>query len=114
MQLFCDGHPQIAGFSEGLQPVLYKPQVLDEPVLASGSDVDASGASIYGSVIRDGGVYRMWYQAWPRDWDGRDGRAALEIVMAIYESQRRDNKPVSLPLPGGPSSLHQMREDGFF
>ncbi|MBN1641056.1 MAG: hypothetical protein JXA09_07460 [Anaerolineae bacterium] len=72
MQLFCDGHPQVAGFSEGLQPVLHRPQVLEEPVLASGSDVDAAGASIYGSVIRDGGVFRMWYQAWPRDWDGRD------------------------------------------
>jgi hypothetical protein len=81
MQLFCDGHPQIAGFSEGLQPVLHKPQVLDEPVLAGGSDVDAAGASIYGSVLRDGGLYRMWYQAWPRDWDGRD-----VIAVACAES----------------------------
>jgi predicted dehydrogenase len=43
---------------------------------------------------------------------GRDGRAALEIVMAIYESQRRGNVPIALPLPGGPSLLHQMREEG--
>jgi predicted dehydrogenase len=45
---------------------------------------------------------------------GRDGRAALEIVMAIYESQRRGNTPVTLPLLSGPSSLHLMRGDGFF
>jgi predicted dehydrogenase len=43
---------------------------------------------------------------------GCDGRAALEIVMAIYESQRRGNQPVALPLPSGPSSLHLMRGDG--
>jgi predicted dehydrogenase len=46
--------------------------------------------------------------------DGHDGRAALEIIMAIYESQRRGNVKVSLPLPGGPSSLHLMREEGMF
>jgi hypothetical protein len=52
--------------------VLNRPTVLDEPVLQGESDADASGASIYGSVIREGGVFRMWYQAWPRDWDGSD------------------------------------------
>ena len=45
---------------------------------------------------------------------GYDGRAALEIIMAIYESQRGGNVKISLPLPGGPSSLHLMREEGFF
>ena len=45
---------------------------------------------------------------------GEDGRASLEIVMAVYESQRRGNVPVSLPLPGGPSSLHLMRDEGLF
>lgn len=72
MQLVCEGHPQVSGFSNGVQAVLYRPTVLDEPVLQGGSDADASGASIYGSVIRDGGTFRMWYQAWPRDWDGQD------------------------------------------
>lgn len=36
---------------------------------------------------------------------GADARASLEIIMAIYESQRRGSAPVRLPLPGGPSSL---------
>ncbi len=36
---------------------------------------------------------------------GADGRASIEIIMAIYESQRRGNAPVHLPLSGGPSSL---------
>jgi predicted dehydrogenase len=42
---------------------------------------------------------------------GADGRASLEIIMAIYESQRRDNAPVQLPLPGGPSPLHALARD---
>jgi predicted dehydrogenase len=36
---------------------------------------------------------------------GADGRASMEIIMAIYESQRRGNAPVHLPLSGGPSPL---------
>lgn len=45
---------------------------------------------------------------------GEDGRASMEIIMAIYESQRRGNVPVRLPLPGGPSSLIELaREQGW-
>jgi predicted dehydrogenase len=45
---------------------------------------------------------------------GADGRASMEIIMAIYESQRRGNTPVHLPLPGGPSSLAALaREQGW-
>lgn len=39
---------------------------------------------------------------------GADGRASLELIMAIYESQRRGNVPVWLPLPTGPSSLTEL------
>ncbi len=72
MQLVCEGHSQILDVSRGLRIVLNHPTVLDQPVLQGCTDADATGASIYGSVIRDGGVYRMWYQAWPRDWDRSD------------------------------------------
>ena len=70
MQLICEGHPQIESLSQGMQVVLNRPSVLDQPVLWGASDADAAGASIYGSVIREGGLFRMWYQAWPRGWDG--------------------------------------------
>jgi len=55
MQLICEGHPQIEGFSQGVQLVLNRSTVLDEPVLQGDSDADATGTSIYGSVLRDGG-----------------------------------------------------------
>jgi predicted dehydrogenase len=45
---------------------------------------------------------------------GEDGRASMEIIMAIYESQRRGNIPVQLPLPAGPSPLIMLaREQGW-
>ena len=72
MQIACEGHEQIRGLPQGIEPVMRKPEVLPEPVFVGDSDVDYCGASIYGSVLRDGGLFRMWYQAWPRDWDGRD------------------------------------------
>lgn len=72
MQLICEGHSQVKSMSQGMRIVLNRPTILGEPVLQGGSDVDAVGATIYGSVIRDGGVFRMWYQAWPRNWNGED------------------------------------------
>lgn len=67
MDIVCDGHPQVEGISRGIRLTVREPEVLPEPVLAGASDADARAASIYGSVLHDGGVYRMWYQAWPRD-----------------------------------------------
>ncbi|MFC1526680.1 hypothetical protein ACFL6X_07720 [Candidatus Latescibacterota bacterium] len=81
MQLVCEGHPQIGGVTQGFRLVLNHPTALDDPVIDGASDAEGSGASIYGSVIEDSGVYRMWYQAWPRDWQGGD-----EISVACAES----------------------------
>ena len=45
---------------------------------------------------------------------GADGRASMEIIMAIYESQRRGNTPVRLPMPAGASPLVELaREQGW-
>lgn len=64
-----------------MEAVLRAPEVLPDPVLVGDSDVDGHGASIYGSVLYDNSTYRMWYQAWPRDWDGSD-----VIAVACAES----------------------------
>jgi len=81
MQIVCEGHAQIAGVSPGLRFVLNHPAVIDDPVIQGETDVEGFGASIYGSVIEDNGVYRLWYQAWPRDWDGGD-----VVAVACVES----------------------------
>ncbi len=49
-----------------------QPEIHPDPVLTPDCFVDDAGASLYGTILQDGGVYRMWYQAWPRDWDGKN------------------------------------------
>ena len=82
MQLACEGHQQIRALSSGLRLVLNPPAVLEDPVLWGSSPADASGASLYGSVIRESGRFRMWYQAWPQDWNGED-----VVAVACAESE---------------------------
>ncbi len=72
MQIICEGSARISGFSDGLRFVNYSPVFHDEPVLTGASFVDAYGCSIYGSVLQEEGRFRMWYQAWPQDFDGTD------------------------------------------
>jgi hypothetical protein len=62
----CEGHPQIVGVTDGVRTVLHRPCVHDQPVLEGAGEVDGAGVCIYGTVIRDGGTFRMWYQAWPK------------------------------------------------
>ncbi len=71
MQLICEGHHRISA-DEHVHLVMNKPVMDEEPVLVGSTPVDALGCSIYGTVLRDGGVYRMWYQAWADNWDGID------------------------------------------
>ena len=51
-----------------------KPEILPEPVmeLDSGSLHDGGGMTVEGTVLNDGGILRMWYNAWPKDWDGEN------------------------------------------
>ena len=70
MQLACEGHPQIATVTPGMQFVQNRPTVHPEPVLTTSTDFERTSVSIYGSVLHDGGVFRMWYQATSADWAG--------------------------------------------
>lgn len=45
---------------------------------------------------------------------GEDGKAALELIMAIYESKRRSNLKVGLPLKVGESLLEIAIKEGAF
>ena len=43
---------------------------------------------------------------------GYDGRASIEIIMAIYESERRNNAWVDLPLGVSDSLVEILRREG--
>jgi hypothetical protein len=72
MELLFESRLNIGALDGKMVFVQNKPAVRQDPVLCGDSFCDGAGASIYGSVLHDGGIWRMWYQAWPKNWDGHD------------------------------------------
>jgi hypothetical protein len=72
MELLFESRLEINALDGKLRPVQQRPEVTAQPVLEPDNAGDGAGCSIYGSVLHDGGLYRMWYQGWPRDWDGKN------------------------------------------
>ncbi len=79
-----------------------RPQIHPEPVVTPDTLADGTGCSIYGTVLRDGGRLRMWYQAWPKDWNGED---TASVAYAESEDGIVWKKPaMSLVSAGGKAS----------
>jgi hypothetical protein len=64
MHTLHESSPHLFKKGRTLRQVQASPKVIG-PVLEGTGGVDARGASMYGSVIHEDGVFRMWYQAWP-------------------------------------------------
>ena len=69
MELLFDSRAEITERTGQLSFFQRRPTIHPEPVLGPDSFFDAAGAMCYGTVLRDHGIFRMWYQAWPRDWE---------------------------------------------
>ena len=72
MELLFESRLDVRNVAGKVYFVQKPPELHPEPVLNPDTFVDGTGASIYGSVLQDGGRYRMWYQAWPKNWSGSD------------------------------------------
>ena len=74
MELLFEARLEIRGIEGKLYFVQPKPIVHPEPVLEPDPDslVDGGGVTVEGTVLKDGGILRMWYNAWPKDWDGQN------------------------------------------
>lgn len=70
MQLLFESRTEIAKTTGKLAFIQRTPTIHPEPLLGPESFVDGAGTALYGTVLREQGIYRMWYQAWPRDWNG--------------------------------------------
>ncbi len=69
MELLFESRTNLGGFTGHINFVQRRPRVHQEPVISPDSFADGAGVSIYGSVLHDGGRFRMWYLAIPKDWD---------------------------------------------
>ena len=69
MESLFESRPEIARVSGRVRFVQATPEVTSEPVIRPDSELDGGGLG-YQTVLHDQGVYRMWYQALPRSWDG--------------------------------------------
>lgn len=77
MQLVFESRVEFSDFTGHLRFEQCRPTIHPEPVLRPDSLADAKGLSIYGSVLQEGGTYRMWYQAMPATWNGVDDMASI-------------------------------------
>ena len=130
MELFFESRLEIKDVTGKLYFFQHAPEVYPEPVLEGSSTVDRAGVSCFGSVLYDGGRYRMWHQAWPEDWDGRnsalvgyaesdDGITWRKPVLNMVDYHGRDNNLCNLGLcspavfidPDAPPS-HRYRATG--
>ncbi len=66
MNTLHESSPHILNLGRSFKTLIAKPQV-SGPLVEGDTPTDRQAASIYGSVIQDGGIFRMWYQAWPED-----------------------------------------------
>ena len=108
MELLFESRTNLSGFTGHLNFIQYQPRIHAEPVLCPDTFVDGAGVSIYGSVLRDGGMLRMWYHAIPRDWDYQADMSSI----AYAESDDGINwrKPALGILPHGaePNNLTDL------
>jgi len=90
-----------------------KPKLHAEPVLVGDTDADGGGVMV-GTVLRDGGRYRMWYWGIPRVWKGSDD----EIYQEYAESDDgiEWKKPTLGIVPDGPrpNNLLNLRVGAIF
>lgn len=67
MELFFETRRQLESFQGDIRHVEVKPQVHPEPIIQGDTPYDRRGTSIYGTVLKDGGMFRMWYMATPEN-----------------------------------------------
>ena len=68
MELLFESRTDMLWTTDKVNVVQGRAEIDAEPVLVGDTFADRRGVSIYGTVLRDGGRFRMWYQATAEDY----------------------------------------------
>lgn len=132
MELLFESRQDIQAHVGQTHFIQHRPTVHAEPVLRPDTFADRYGASVYGTVLREHDVFRMWYQAMPGDWDleremagvayaeSADGLIWKKPRLNLLEGPYRETNYCNLGLhcpsvfidPEAPDS-HRYRATGF-
>ena len=110
MELLFESRAEITSRTGNIEFFQRKPTIHPTPVLEPDSFVDGAGVMCYGTVLRDNGIYRMWYQAWPRDWQKGAGSSLVgyaesddglvwrkpKLGLVDYKGKGKDNNLVDI------------------
>jgi len=110
MELLFESRTEITKRTGDIHFFQRKPAIHPESVLGPDSFVDGAGTMCYGTVLRDNGIFRMWYQAWPRDWqngsnsgligyaESDDGLAWRKPKLGLvdYKGKGKDNNLIDI------------------
>lgn len=72
MELMYETRLEVTARRGKIHAVQNTPRLHPEPVVVGDTPADAGGASIYGTVLKDGGRLRMWYTPKPANYIGGD------------------------------------------
>jgi len=106
MELLFESRTNLGAFSGHLNFIQRRPEIHPEPVVRPDTFADGGGVCLYGSVLRDGGKFRMWYQPCPQDtWDDPAMLAHAESEDGISWTK----PPLGLlPYGPGPNNLTNL------
>lgn len=104
MELVFESRRNISNVTGSVHFVQWRPRIHQEPVVQPDTFVDGLGVLGYGTVLNDGGRFRLWYQAIPKDWPGMCDIAAVAYAESDdgYEWKK---KPLGL-VDHGPGKNH--------
>ncbi len=100
MEPFFESRTNLQGTTGRLRFVQHQPVIHPEPVLRADTFADQLGVSLYGTVLREGGEFRMWYQAMPGDWDFQND-VALVAHATSKDGLHWEKKPLGVVDYGG-------------
>nr|AUN36318.1 hypothetical protein [uncultured bacterium] len=104
MELIFESRSNLSEFRGTLHFVQWKPHIHPEPVLSPDTFVDGGGISSYGTVLKDEGKLKLWYQCYPEDYPGSGDIAAVAYAESS-DGYHWEKRPLGI-VPHGPNDNH--------